>query len=98
MSGVPGLPPDGTLMDAAAAAGRLPGQLSAALLERADDAYGFAFALVSLVAAGLVAVAAFLAFRVLWPAAPVTAEPVAPPLPAEDDERRTATIRPARSG
>ena len=98
MSGVPGLPADGTLMDAAAAAGRLPGQAGAALLERADDAYGFAFALVSLVAAGLVVVAALLAFRVLWPALPAAPEPVPLPRPAEDDGRRTALIRPGRAG
>jgi len=98
MSGVPGLPADGTLMDAAAAAGRLPGEVGAVLLERADDAYGFAFALVSLVAAGLVAVAALLAFRVLWPALPAAPEPVPLPRPAEDDGRRTASIRPGRAG
>nr|WP_250035142.1 MFS transporter [Actinoplanes maris] len=78
MSGVPGLPADGTLMDAAAAAGRLPASAGAALLDRADNAYGMAFALVSLVAAGLVAVAAVLAFRTLWPIAPGAGEPVAP--------------------
>ncbi|MBM2620226.1 MFS transporter [Actinoplanes sp. LDG1-06] len=59
MSGVPGLPADGTLMDAAAA--------GAGVAERASHAYGNAFALVSLVAAALVAVAAVLAWRVLRP-------------------------------
>lgn len=74
MSGVPGLPADGTLMDAVAVAGHLPASASAA--------YGFAFALVSLVAAVLVAAAAVLAWRVLRPASPDTApsDMVVPPV------------------
>ncbi|MCO8269858.1 MFS transporter [Actinoplanes sp. TRM 88003] len=79
MSGVPGLPADGTLMDAAAAADRLPGSMGTALLQQADNAYGMAFAVVSLVAAGLVAVAAVLAFRVLWPTPPGAAAPASEP-------------------
>jgi DHA2 family multidrug resistance protein-like MFS transporter len=74
ISGVPGLPTDGTLMDAVVVAGHLPTSASAA--------YGFAFALVSLVAAALVAVAAVLAWRVLRPASPDTApsDMVLPPV------------------
>nr|WP_250004418.1 MFS transporter [Actinoplanes sp. M2I2] len=89
MAEATGLPADGTLMDAAAAAGRLPAAAGAALLERVDDAYGFAFALVSLVAAGLVAVAAVPAFRTLWPPVPdgdvpaaESPAPMEPPAPA----------------
>ncbi len=54
-----GVPAGGTLMDAVAAAGELP--------QQAASAYGYAFALVSLVAAALVALAAGLAWRVLRP-------------------------------
>ncbi|MGK5685605.1 MFS transporter [Actinoplanes sp. URMC 104] len=66
MSGVPGLPADGTLMDAVAAGDDA--------IRAAGPAYGNAFALVSLVAAALVAGAAVLAFRVLRPA-PAPADP-----------------------
>ncbi|WP_307834834.1 MFS transporter [Paractinoplanes lichenicola] len=65
-AGAPGLPPGGTLMDAAGE--------SAAL-----TSYGNAFALVSLVAAGLVAVAAVLAWRVLRPTPMAVEAPASEP-------------------
>jgi DHA2 family multidrug resistance protein-like MFS transporter len=57
-----------TLTDAVGEMAALPGRAGAELLERVSGAYGSAFTLMSLVAAGMVAVAAVLAWVVLRPA------------------------------
>ncbi|HEY0001913.1 MAG TPA: MFS transporter [Actinoplanes sp.] len=67
MTGTP-LPAGGTLADAAATAGDLPARAGAELLRVAGAAYTWSFTLVALIAAGSVAVAAMVAWRVLRPA------------------------------
>ncbi|GIE98459.1 MFS transporter [Paractinoplanes rishiriensis] len=64
------LPPGATLTDVMSAAGALPPHLAEVMLQRAEVAYGTAFALMSVTAAVLVAGAAVLAAVVLRPERP----------------------------